>query len=84
MKDQHADRVGHCVLLLAFGHAGYFVDPELDGSQDRCQKRALASKHARHVGAERRRDRNDDRAVKKNLNPAEGSHGLYPFRTVPA
>ena len=82
MKQQHADRVDHCVLLLAFVDASDLVDRELHRSQDRRQKRPLATEHARHIGTEHRRDRNDDRAVQQNLNPTEGRHGLYPFRTV--
>jgi hypothetical protein len=84
MKYQHADCVGDRVLLLVLIDAGDLVDRKLHGAQDWPQECALAAEHARHIGAEHRRDRDNDRAVQQNLNPADGGHGLLSFRTVRA
>ena len=84
MKQQHADRVGHGVLLLPLVDAGDLVDHELDRPQDRRQECALAVEHARHIGAEHRRERDDDGAIEQNLDPADDGHGRYSFRTVRA
>ena len=56
MEQQHADRIGHGMLLLPLVDAGDLVDHELDRPQDRRQERALAVEDARHIGAEQRRD----------------------------
>ena len=84
MEQQHADRIGHRVLLVPLVDAGDLVDRDLDRPQDRRKKRAFAVEDARHVGAENRRDRDDDRAIEQNLDPADDGHGRYPFRTARA
>ena len=84
VKQQHADRVGQPILLALLVDAGDAVEHDLDRPQNRRQEGALAVEDARHVAAEQRRDRDDDRAVEQNLNPADDGHGRYPFRTARA
>src|SRR5262249_26326184 len=84
VKDKHADGVGHRMLFLALIDAGDSIDRELDWSQDWRKKGALTAEHTRHIGAEHGRDRDNDRAIEQYLDPADESHGFYPFRTVPA
>ena len=67
------------VLLTLLVDAAGPVDRGLDRPQHRRQEGALAVEDARHVAAEHRRDRDDDRAVKQNLNPANRSHGTSLF-----
>src|SRR5262249_52395481 len=82
MKNQHADRISHRVLLLAFVDPGNLVDRGLNGVQDGREESAVTAEYARHIGAEQRRDRDYDRPVQQNLKPADRGHGLYPFRTA--
>ena len=65
MEQQHGDRIGHGVLFVPLVDAGDFVDDYLDRTQDGREEGSLAVEYARHVGAERRRDRDDDRAIKQ-------------------
>ena len=78
MKQQHRDRVGQPMLFALLVDPADPVNRDLDGAQKRREERALAVEHARHVPAERFDQHDDDRAVKKNLNPADGSHGGMP------
>ena len=82
MEQQHGDRVGHPMLLALLVDAARPIDRRLDRSQHRRQESALAVEHARHVAAEHRRDRHDDRAIEQNLNPADDSHGTEPLCVV--
>ena len=50
------------------------VNCRLDRPQHWGKEGALAVEDARHVAAEHRRDRDDDRAVKQNLNPPNRGH----------
>ena len=70
MEQQHGDRVGQPVLLALLVDAAGPVDRRFDRPQHRRQECALAVEDARHVAAEHRRDRDDDRAIEQNLNPA--------------
>ena len=65
MEEQHRDRVGQPVLLALLVDAADPVDAGLDRPQDRRKESALAIEDARHVAAERFRQRDDDRAVEK-------------------
>ncbi|OIQ70523.1 hypothetical protein GALL_478620 [mine drainage metagenome] len=78
MKEQHGDRVGQPVLLALLVDTADPVKREFDRPKDRGQERALAIEHARHVPAERLGQCDDDRAEKKNLDPADGGHGRMP------
>ena len=78
MEEQHADRVGDPVLLALLVDAADPVERRLDRPQHRRQEGALAVEDARHVAAEQRRDRDDDRAIKNDLNPADDGHGREP------
>ena len=80
MEQQHGDRVGQPMLLAFFVDAAGPVDGGFDRPQHRRQERALAVEDARHVAAEHRRDRDDDRAVKQDLNPANRGHDT-PLRS---
>ena len=74
MEQQHGDRVGQPMLLALLVDAASAVQRGLDRPQHRRQERALAVEHARHVAAEQRRERDDDRAVEQDLNPADDGH----------
>ena len=54
------------------------VHADLDRPQHRRQECALAAEDAGHVPAERFDQRDDDRAVQNDLNPADGGHGRVP------
>ncbi len=84
VKQQHADRVSDGVLLALLVDAGNFVDRDFDRPQDRRQECALAVEDPRHVGAERRRQRDDDQAEKQDLNPADDGHGCRSLRNARA
>ena len=43
------------------------------------RQRALAVEHARHVAAEQRRQRDDDRAKEDDLQPADDGHERMPL-----
>ena len=75
VKQQHGDRVGEPMLLALLVDAAGAVERRLDRPQDRRQEGALAIEHARHVAAEHRRERDDDRAIENDLNPADDGHG---------
>ena len=79
MEQQHGDRIGQPMLLALLVDAADPVKPGLDRPQDRREERALAIEDARHVPAERFDQRDDDRAVQNNLNPADGGHGICPL-----
>jgi hypothetical protein len=72
------------MLLAALVDASNLVDRDFDRAQDQRKKRALAAEHAGHIGAEQRRNGDDDRAIEQNLDPADDGHGRYPFRTARA
>ena len=84
VEQQHADRIGHGMLLMPLVDAGDLVNHRLDRPQDRRQEGTFAVEHARHIGAENGRDRDDDRAIEQNLDPADDGHDRYPFRTARA
>ncbi len=67
------------MLLLLVVNAAQPVQGDLDRAKHRREERALAIEDARHIPAERRHDRDDDRAKKENLNPADNSHGITPL-----
>jgi hypothetical protein len=76
VEEQHGDGVGEPVLFAGRVHARDTIKHAFDRSQDRREERALAVEHARHVPAERLHQRNDDRAVQDDLNPAVDGHGM--------
>ncbi len=84
MEQQHADRVGDCVLLAPLIDAGNLVDRDFDRSQQRREKRALAGEHMSHVAAEERRRGDNDGAINQNLHPAEDGHGRGLLKTARA
>ena len=84
MEEQHGDRIGEPMLLALLVDAAGPVERGLDRPQDRRKERALAIEDARHVPAERHHERDDDRAIEQNLNPADERHGVDPFRTARA
>jgi hypothetical protein len=63
------------MLLASLVDAGDPVKAALDGAQHRREEGGFAVEHARHVPAERLYERDNDGAVQKNLNPANGGHG---------
>ena len=75
MEQQHADHVHEPMLLTFLVDAAGPVDRRLNRPQHRRKEGALAVEDARHVAAEHRRDRDDDRAIKQDLNPANRGHG---------
>ena len=88
VEEQHGDRVGQPVLFAFLIDTRGAVERQFDRPQDRREKSALAIEDARHVGAEHRRERDDDRAIKKDLNPADHGHDtdlskpLWPQQSV--
>ena len=84
VKQQHANRIGHRMLFLALVNAADLVDGDLDRTEDWREPRPFAVEHARHIGAEHRRNRNDDDAIEQNLPPTDGGHGRLSFRTARA
>ena len=79
VEQQHGDRIGDRVLLIALVDAGDLVDRDLDRPQDRRQKGALAVEDPGYIGAERWHDGDEDRAIKQNLDPADDGHGRDSF-----
>src|SRR6185312_10313842 len=55
------------------------VEAGLERSQNRREERALTIEDARHVPAERLHQRDHDRAIKYDLNPADDGHCVKPF-----
>ncbi len=82
MEQQHADGINEPALFAPLVDAGEFVDGDFNGPQERRKKVAFAVEDARHEAAEHRRDRDDDRAIEQNLNPADDGHDRCPFRTA--
>jgi hypothetical protein len=78
VEQQHAHRIGHRVLLLAFVHAGNLIDCDLDRPQGRRQEGALAAENARHIGAKHGGNGDDDRAIEQYLDPADDGHSFIP------
>ena len=76
MEQEHGDGVSEPMLFALFVDAARPIERRLDRSQDRRQECALAVKHAGHVPAERFHQRDDDRAIKNDLNPADEGHGM--------
>ena len=74
MKQQHGNDVGQPTLLALFLNSRRRIQCEFDRPQHRRQERALAIEDARHIRAEHRRDRDDNRAIDQNLDPANRSH----------
>ena len=56
----------------------------LDGPDDGVQERALAAEHARHVAAEQRHDRDDERAEDRDLEEALGHRAQKASRRAAA
>ena len=75
VEQQHRDRVGSRVLFAALVNPRDSVYQALDRPQHRRKYGGFAAEHARHIRAERRRDRNDDRAIQQDLHPACDCHG---------
>ena len=65
VEQQHGDRVGQPMLLALLVDAAEPIQSRLDRPQDRRQECALAVEDARHVPAERRHERDDDRAIER-------------------
>ena len=66
------------MLLAPLVDAADPVETGLDRPQDRGEERALAVEDARHIPAERFHQRDHDRAIENDLNPADHSHGINP------
>jgi hypothetical protein len=75
MEQQHGDRIGQPMLLALFVDAADPIKRRFNRPQHRRHERALAAKDARHVPAERLYQRDHDRAVEKDLDPADECHG---------
>ena len=69
-ENQHGDCVGGPVLFVVLAHAANAVDDALQRFQKRRQQRALSVEHACHIAAERFRQRYDDGAEERDLQPA--------------
>ena len=82
VKQQHCDGIGQPMLLTVLLHTAGPIDRRFHRPQNRRQKRAFAAENARHVGTEHRRDGDNNRAVERNLNPAEKGHGANSLRTA--
>lgn len=82
MEQEYRDRVGQPMLLALLVDAGDPVDAGLDRTQHRREKRLLAVEHARHVPAQRLCKRDNDSAIKNDLEPTDHSHGINPSGLV--
>ena len=76
MEEQHGDRVGQPILLPLLVDAAEAIEASLDRPQHRRQKGALAVEDSRHVPAERLHQRDNDRAIDRDLNPSINGHGV--------
>ena len=76
MEQQHGDGIAEPALLPLLVDAAGAVKNRFDRHADGRQEGALAIEDARHVGAEHGRQRDDDGAIKDDLNPAEKCHGV--------
>ncbi len=62
------------MLFVCFVDAADRVDGALDGPQDGREKCPLAGEDARHVAAERFRQRDDQHRKERDLNPSIHGH----------
>src|SRR5579872_1130913 len=70
MEQQHPEPVGQPMLLLALIDAAERVEYSLDWTQEPDP----ALEYGSHVAAERARQRQQDRRIDSNLNPAVRGH----------
>jgi hypothetical protein len=84
VEQQHADCIHEPALLTPLIDSTRPIDPTLDRPQHRRQESPIAIENVRHVGAERLYQRDDDRAVERDLNPANDRHDDQPFRNARA
>src|SRR6185312_8536312 len=63
-------------LLALLVDAADAIQQRLDRPQHRRQERTFAVEHARHVAAQDGRERDDDRAIKNDLDPTDDGHGM--------
>ena len=82
VEEEHRHRIGQPVLLALLVDPADPVEHGLDRPQDRRQERALAGEDARHVPAERLHQRDHDRAVEDDLNPADDGHVRQPLEAL--
>ena len=75
-KSEHGHRIDEPALLARRIDAGEFVEDALDRCENRRQKRAFASEHARDIGAERKCRREYRRENKGDLRPTNGCHDV--------
>src|SRR6516165_10952325 len=73
-EKHHRNRIGAPRLLFGLVDAATPIYEPLEWTQDRAQERPLACEHARHVAAERPRDRDDDHAKQRDLQPSVARH----------
>ncbi len=91
IKDDHARQierqqrqgVSKPALLGAPVDPGEPVDAALDRLQHGREEHALAGKEARHIAAERRHQRDDERRERNNLQPAQFCHRSAPSELPP-
>src|SRR5262245_30829187 len=76
VEEQHGDRIGEPILLAPLIDTASAVEHPFDGLQGRREECRLAIEDARHVAAKRPRQRDDDRAVEQNFEPAYESPEL--------
>ena len=74
-EDEDGARVGLPVLAALAPHA----EQPVDGALDEAEGGELAGEHARHVAADQRRQRGEDREEERDLEPAGDGH----VRTAP-
>jgi len=67
MEEQYGDRIGDPMLLARLVHTAGAIEQRLDRPQQRRQESALAVEHARHISAEPRHQRDDDRAIEEGF-----------------
>src|SRR6188472_3486997 len=84
MKEQHAEGVVDPALLARLVDPAEPIKAHFHWPQNGREKRALAVEDARHVPAERLYQRDDDRAVDRDMNPAIKRHGGGLVKTSPA
>src|SRR5262249_23852188 len=77
-QQQHRDRIGQPMLFAFLDDAGQPVETGLDRPQERREESAFTLEDTRHVPAERLHERDDDRAVDRDLDPAIYRHDRAP------
>ena len=65
------------MLVFRFINPADAIENPLHRPQQRRKQRSLAVENAGHVTAQRPRDRDNDHAIERNLNPSIECHGVF-------